>query len=45
VHMVMDSAWGPAWGAAPRSSKLVFIGRNLDAAELEQAFAACTVVQ
>jgi G3E family GTPase len=45
VHMVMDSAWGPAWGAAPRDSKLVFIGRNLDAAELEKAFQACVAVQ
>ena len=43
VHMVMDSAWGPAWGSAPRDSRLVFIGRGLDAAELEQAFLACTV--
>lgn len=44
VHMVMDSAWGGPWSGA-RASKLVFIGRNLDGAELESAFAACTVTQ
>ncbi|MGD9670629.1 MAG: GTP-binding protein [Hyphomicrobiaceae bacterium] len=42
VHMVMDSEWGRNWLAdEKRESRLVFIGRNLDAAELESAFAAC----
>lgn len=42
VHMVMDSDWGSAWGEGePRESRFVLIGRNLDAAELERAFAAC----
>lgn len=45
VHMVMDSAWGEAWGNAARTSRLVFIGRNLDAAELEAAFLGCAVAQ
>jgi len=45
VHMVMDSAWGGPWGAKPRDSRLVFIGRNLDAEELEKAFLACAVSQ
>jgi len=43
VHMVMDSAWGAPWGDAPRDSRLVFIGRNLDRRALESAFLACTV--
>ncbi|MEO1205239.1 MAG: GTP-binding protein [Pseudomonadota bacterium] len=42
VHMVMDSDWGKSWSPEEkRQSKLVFIGRNLDAAELESAFSAC----
>jgi G3E family GTPase len=42
IHMVMDSDWGSPWSAdEARSSRLVFIGRNLDAAELEGAFKAC----
>ncbi|MFY0615391.1 MAG: GTP-binding protein [Hyphomicrobiaceae bacterium] len=44
VHMVMDSDWGQPWKAdEKRASRLVFIGRNLDPAELETAFAACAV--
>lgn len=43
VHMVMDSAWGDAWTSNDRESKLVFIGRNLDEAELKAAFTACAV--
>ena len=43
VHMVMDSAWGAPWGGDARSSRLVFIGRNLDEAELRTAFDNCTV--
>lgn len=43
VHMVMDSAWGAPWDETSRSSRLVFIGRNLDATELNEAFQACTV--
>jgi len=42
IHMVMDSDWGPQWQAdEPRSSRLVFIGRNLDDRELQGAFNAC----
>ncbi len=42
VHMLTDGGEGKAWrrGEA-RDSKLVFIGRELDAAELKAAFAAC----
>ena len=29
------------WGAEPRANKLVFIGRNLDRAELEAGFRRC----
>jgi G3E family GTPase len=42
IHMVMDSDWGPEWETGEkRSSRLVFIGRNLDANELQDAFRAC----
>jgi G3E family GTPase len=42
VHMLADWAWGPAWKPAePRVSKMVFIGRNLDADALRAGFAAC----
>lgn len=44
VHMVMDSDWGGDWrDGESRESRLVFIGRNLDAAELETGFAGCAV--
>ena len=43
VHMVMDSAWGTPWSEVERSSRLVFIGRNLDGAEIEAKFNECTV--
>ncbi len=41
VHMLLDAAQGSPWGDAPRSSRLVFIGRNLDRDELEQGFYKC----
>ncbi len=43
VHMVMDSAWGAPWIESQPTSKLVFIGRNLDAAKIDHSFKACTV--
>jgi G3E family GTPase len=42
IHMVMDSDWGAPWAEdEQRSSRLVFIGRNLAADELQSAFEAC----
>jgi len=41
VHMLFDGTSGEPWGEAERTSKLVFIGRNLDRAELEQSLRAC----
>ena len=42
VHMLFDGAEGRAWqGGEPRASRMVFIGRNLDRAELEAGFARC----
>jgi len=42
VHMLIDSDWGEAWKPADkRQSKIVFIGRKLDRAELEKGFAGC----
>ncbi|MFK7891697.1 MAG: GTP-binding protein [Granulosicoccus sp.] len=42
VHMVMDSQWGQAWQEnEERNSRLVFIGRGLNRAELEAGFRSC----
>ncbi|MDP1962104.1 MAG: GTP-binding protein, partial [Reyranella sp.] len=42
VHMMMDSDWGVPWKAGEkRSSKLVFIGRNLDGDNLKRGFEDC----
>ena len=41
VHMVMDGREDALWGDAPRSNTLVFIGRNLDRAKLNEGFRAC----
>ena len=42
VHMMMDSDWGTAWKEGEkRSSKLVFIGRNLDGDNLRRGFEDC----
>jgi len=38
VHMMFDGRAGRAWGAQERRNRLVFIGRNLDRAELEAGF-------
>jgi G3E family GTPase len=40
VHMMMDADWGTPWKPdEKRASKLVFIGRNLDRAALQQSLA------
>ena len=42
VHMIVEGDTQRDWREGePRTSRLVFIGRNLDRAELENAFAAC----
>ena len=42
VHMMMDSDWGTPWkDGEPRTSKLVFIGRNLDADNLQRGLNDC----
>jgi G3E family GTPase len=42
VHMMMDSDWGTPWKEGEkRSSKLVFIGRNLDGENLQRGFNDC----
>jgi len=42
VHMLLDGDHQRDWKAdEARTSRLVFIGRNLDAATLRQGFAAC----
>lgn len=41
VHMLMDGRADRPWGSDERVNKLVFIGRNLDAGELEQSLRGC----
>jgi G3E family GTPase len=41
VHMMFDGRPDRPWGDTPRSSQLVFIGRNLDREELMAGFTAC----
>jgi len=42
VHMMMDADWGTPWKPGEtRASKLVFIGRNLDAENLKRGFEDC----
>jgi G3E family GTPase len=38
VHMMFDAQAERPWGDAPRTNSLVFIGRDLDRAELEAGF-------
>jgi len=38
VHMMFDAQPERPWGSAPRVNQLVFIGRDLDRAELEAGF-------
>ena len=41
VHMLFDGKAGDPWGQAPRSSRLVFIGRNLDEDALNSGLMGC----
>jgi G3E family GTPase len=41
VHMLLDGALGRPWDGAPRNSRLVFIGRNLDRESLRAGFEGC----
>jgi G3E family GTPase len=42
VHMLLEGDWQRPWRAdEPRYSRMVFIGRNLDEAELKRGFEAC----
>lgn len=41
VHMMYEGDFGRPWGAAPRLSRLVVIGRNLDADEIRAGVSAC----
>lgn len=41
VHSLVEFRASTLWGTEPRSSKIVFIGRDLDRAALNQGFAAC----
>ncbi|MEI4270157.1 GTP-binding protein [Klenkia sp. LSe6-5] len=41
VHMLLDGTQGAPWGDAPRSNRAVFIGRDLDRAELTDGLRAC----
>ena len=41
VHMLFDGRVDKPWGKTPRSNKLIFIGRNLNREELNEAFKKC----
>jgi len=41
VHMLFDGQAGGAWGAGPRTNRMVFIGRNLDRDALVKGLRAC----
>jgi len=41
VHMTLDSSEGAPWGEVPRVSRIVFIGRDLDRAALNEGFKKC----
>jgi G3E family GTPase len=43
VHMLFDGRVGKPWGDRPRVNRMVFIGRDLDRAELEAGFRSCLV--
>jgi G3E family GTPase len=41
VHMLFDGRPDKPWGSTPRHNTLIFIGRNLDRAELNEDFRKC----
>ncbi len=41
VHMLFDGKPDRPWGKAPRSNRLIFIGRKLDRAALNEGFRQC----
>jgi G3E family GTPase len=41
VHMLMDGRPDRPWGTDKRENTLIFIGRNLDRAELNEGFRSC----
>jgi G3E family GTPase len=41
VHMLLDGREDRPWGDEPRRNQLVFIGRNLKRASLQQGFRSC----
>jgi G3E family GTPase len=41
IHMLFDAKFDREWGAEPRMNSLVFIGKNLDRAALNEAFKSC----
>ncbi len=41
VHMLFDGQPGNPWGDSEPSRRLVFIGRNLDKAALDEGFRGC----
>ena len=43
VHMLFDGQPNKPWGDSPRRNQLVFIGRNLDEADMRKGFDSCLV--
>ena len=44
VHMLMDGKPDRPWGNDPRENAIIFIGRNLDRAALNEGFRSCLAV-
>jgi G3E family GTPase len=43
VHMLFNGEFTSAWGDAPRTNRMIFIGKNLNRKELTDSFMACMV--
>jgi G3E family GTPase len=43
VHMLFDGRTDRPWGDQPRHNSMIFIGRNLNRAELNEGFRKCLV--
>jgi G3E family GTPase len=43
VHMLFDAKFDRPWGKDPRTNTLVFIGKSLDRAALNEGFKSCLV--
>ncbi len=45
VNMMMEGDFGGSWGEEKRTSRIVFIGRNLEREALEHGFNSCAAIE